>query len=70
MDTDSKYHKLTYLLILILALFAHLTGLLNDVFLSDAALYASIAKEMAIWKPGKQRGKPVSVKYLLPVEFK
>ena len=29
-----------------------------------------IAKEMADWKPGKQRGKPVSVKYMMPVEFK
>ena len=27
---------------------AHLTGLLNDVFISDSALYASIAKEMAL----------------------
>jgi beta-lactamase regulating signal transducer with metallopeptidase domain len=29
-----------------------------------------IASEMQDWSPGKQRGKPVSVKYLLPVEFK
>ena len=29
-----------------------------------------IAKEMKDWKPGKQRGKAVPVKYLLPVEFK
>ncbi|WP_167617099.1 M56 family metallopeptidase [Maribellus sediminis] len=29
-----------------------------------------IASEMPEWTPGKQRGKAVSVKYLLPVEFK
>jgi hypothetical protein len=29
-----------------------------------------IANELADWTPGKQRGKPVSVKYLMPVEFK
>jgi len=30
---------------------------------------ASIAVNMKDWKPGKQRGKPVPVTYLLPVEF-
>ena len=30
----------------------------------------AIAKEMKNWKPGKQRGKAVPVKYLMPVEFK
>ena len=29
-----------------------------------------IASEMPDWTPGKQRGKAVPVKYLLPVEFK
>lgn len=29
-----------------------------------------IVSEMPDWKPGKQRGKAVPVKYLLPVEFK
>ena len=29
-----------------------------------------LANEMPDWKPGKQRGKAVPVKYLLPVEFK
>lgn len=29
-----------------------------------------IVKKMPDWTPGKQRGKPVSVKYLLPIEFK
>jgi beta-lactamase regulating signal transducer with metallopeptidase domain len=29
-----------------------------------------IAKSMEVWKPGKQRGKGVPVKFLLPVEFK
>ena len=37
----------------------------------DAAKGAVIlASEMPDWKPGTQRGKAVSVKYLLPVEFK
>ena len=37
----------------------------------DAAKGAYIIAEgMEDWKSGKQRGKPVSVKYLLPVEFK
>jgi 4-amino-4-deoxy-L-arabinose transferase-like glycosyltransferase len=31
-----------------LAILVHLTGLMNDVFISDSALYASIAKEMVI----------------------
>lgn len=31
---------------------------------------ASIVLNMKNWKPGSQRGKPVPVKYLLPVEFK
>lgn len=31
---------------------------------------AMIASGMEDWTPGKQRGKPVRVKYLLPVEFK
>jgi TonB family protein len=31
---------------------------------------ASIFKEMQDWIPGKQRGKAVPVKYLMPVEFK
>ena len=29
-----------------------------------------IANEMPDWKPGKQRGKAVSVKFMMPVEFK
>ncbi len=39
----------------------------NDMAAKGAYI---IAKEMADWTPGKQRGKPVPVKYLLPVEFK
>jgi 4-amino-4-deoxy-L-arabinose transferase-like glycosyltransferase len=37
-----------YYALLGLTLLAHLSGLLNDVFLTDSALYASIAKEMAL----------------------
>jgi hypothetical protein len=39
----------------------------NDEAAKEAYM---IANEMADWTPGKQRGKPVSVKYLMPVEFK
>jgi beta-lactamase regulating signal transducer with metallopeptidase domain len=39
----------------------------NDMAAKGA--YA-IANEMEDWTPGKQRGKPVSVKYIMPVEFK
>jgi 4-amino-4-deoxy-L-arabinose transferase-like glycosyltransferase len=45
---NTKYQRLTFIFILVLAFLAHLSGLLNDVFLSDSALYASIAKEMAL----------------------
>lgn len=31
---------------------------------------ASIVEKMPDWKPGKQRGKAVPVKYILPMEFK
>ena len=41
-------NRLIYILIFGLAILVHLTGLLNDVFISDSALYASIAKEMAL----------------------
>ncbi len=37
-----------YYSILGLAILTHLSGLLNDVFISDSALYASIAKEMVL----------------------
>ena len=39
---------------------------------NDAAGKAAVmlVSEMPDWKPGKQRGKAVPVKYLLPVEFK
>ena len=47
-DTDAKHNRLVYIVILTLAVLAHLTGLLNDVFISDSALYASIAKEMVL----------------------
>ena len=30
----------------------------------------AIASGMPDWAPGKQRGKAVPVKYLLPIEFK
>jgi 4-amino-4-deoxy-L-arabinose transferase-like glycosyltransferase len=47
MESNLKYPAFLYPVILILAVLAHLTGLLNDVFISDSALYAGIAKEMA-----------------------
>jgi len=31
---------------------------------------ATIASSLPDWKPGKQRGKPVPVKYMIPIEFK
>ena len=39
---------------------------------NDAAAKGAymIANEMPDWTPGKQRGKPVPVKYMMPVEFK
>ena len=46
MDREPKYQRFTYIILLVLAILAHLTGLLNDIFISDSALYASIAKEM------------------------
>ncbi len=47
MDPGSKHNRFIYFFIFALAILAHLAGLLNDVFISDSALYASIAKEMA-----------------------
>ncbi len=47
-DSNSDHKRLTYFVILALAILAHLTGLLNDLFISDSALYASIAKEMVL----------------------
>jgi hypothetical protein len=39
---------------------------------NDAAAKGAytIANEMSDWEPGKQRGKAVPVKFMLPVEFK
>ncbi|HEC43099.1 MAG TPA: glycosyl transferase [Bacteroides sp.] len=48
MDPKSEHNRLVYFFIFTLAVLAHLTGLLNELFISDSALYASIAKEMAI----------------------
>jgi TonB family protein len=39
----------------------------NDAAAKGAVM---IVSEMPDWTPGKQRGKAVPVKYLLPVEFK
>jgi 4-amino-4-deoxy-L-arabinose transferase-like glycosyltransferase len=46
MDIDTRQDRFLYIVIFSLAILVHLTGLLNDVFISDSALYASIAKEM------------------------
>ena len=39
-----------------------------DESLDSAAL--AVINSMPQWKPGKQRGKPVTVSYTVPVEFK
>ena len=39
----------------------------KDPKIQEAAV--SIVKNMSDWTPGKQRGKPVPVNYILPVEF-
>ncbi len=46
MDFDKRNDRFIYIAVFALAILVHLTGLLNDVFLTDSALYASIAKEM------------------------
>jgi 4-amino-4-deoxy-L-arabinose transferase-like glycosyltransferase len=46
MDLNTRQDRLIYIAVFALAILVHLTGLLNDVFISDSALYASIAKEM------------------------
>jgi 4-amino-4-deoxy-L-arabinose transferase-like glycosyltransferase len=46
MDRNNRYQRFPYFVVLILVVLAHATGLLNDIFISDSALYASIAKEM------------------------
>jgi periplasmic protein TonB len=39
-----------------------------DKILNEAAL--AHVKKMPAWKPGKQRGKPVRVQYVVPIKFK
>lgn len=39
-----------------------------DKILNEAAL--NHVKKMPAWKPGKQRGKPVKVQYVVPIRFK
>lgn len=51
------------------------TGKVTDIKIIEAEnetigkAAASIVEKMPDWKPGKQRGNPVSVNYILPVEF-
>ena len=40
----------------------------GDVYLDKEAL--RVIEAMPKWKPGKQRGKPVRVKYTVPVNFR
>lgn len=47
MDKSPGDNRIMYILVLGLAIAVHFTGLLNELFLSDSALYGSIAKEMA-----------------------
>jgi TonB family protein len=52
------------------------TGKVTDVKIIEAEnetagrAAASIIEKMPDWKPGRQHGKPVPVKYILPMEFK
>jgi protein TonB len=40
----------------------------TDKILNEAAL--NHVKKMPAWKPGKQRGKPVKVQYVVPIRFR
>jgi protein TonB len=40
----------------------------GDIYLDKEAL--RVISEMPKWKPGKKNGKPVRVKYVLPVNFR
>ena len=52
-------------------------GTVSDVHITKSAGYAvldeeaiRVVKAMPAWKPGKQKGEPVNVKYCVPITFK
>lgn len=52
-------------------------GTVSDVHITKSAGYAvldeeaiRVVKAMPAWKPGKQKGEPVNVKYSVPITFK
>ena len=52
-------------------------GTVSDVHITKSAGYAvldeeaiRVVKAMPAWKPGKQKGKPVNVKYYVPITFR
>lgn len=52
-------------------------GTINDVYIVKSTGYdvldneaMRVVKSMPAWEPGKQKGKPVNVKYFVPITFK
>ena len=52
-------------------------GTVSDVHITKSAGYAvldeeamRVVKSMPAWEPGKQKGKPVNVKYNVPITFR
>lgn len=52
-------------------------GTVSDVHITKSAGYAvldeeaiRVVKAMPAWKPGKQKGEPVNVKYYVPITFR
>lgn len=52
-------------------------GTVSDVHITKSAGYAvldeeamRVVKAMPAWEPGKQKGKPVNVKYFVPITFR
>ena len=52
-------------------------GTVSDVYITKSAGYAvldeeamRVVKAMPAWEPGKQKGKPVNVKYFVPITFR
>ena len=51
-------------------------GTISDVHITKSAGHAvldeeamRVVKSMPAWEPGKQKGKPVNVKYFVPITF-
>lgn len=52
-------------------------GTISDIYIVKSAGYAvldeeamRVVKAMPAWEPGKQKGKPVNVKYFVPITFR